>query len=104
MSTGPSPATPVCSPRVKPPPQKAAARGQVDFAARRKLARENMEPHLAEAGRAKTEVVYLKEKLRALRTIDSAEKTIEARRSGNRRKQLRNPKLQPLPSMRQSST
>lgn len=50
----------------------------IDFAARRKQAREDMEPHLAEAGRAQAEVVSLKEKLKALKAADLDDKTIEA--------------------------
>jgi len=39
----------------------------VDFAGRRKQARENMKPHIAEAERARAEVVVLKEKLKAFK-------------------------------------
>ena len=44
----------------------------IDFAGRRKQARENMKPHIAEAERAKGEVVVLKEKLKALKVIRTA--------------------------------
>jgi type I restriction enzyme M protein len=50
----------------------------VDFAARRKQAREEMKPHQEEAARAKAEVVSLKEKFKALKadgaTADKIEK------------------------------
>jgi type I restriction enzyme M protein len=49
----------------------------VDFAARRKLAREEMLPHLADAEAAKTEVVSLKEKLKALKASHPKDKKIE---------------------------
>jgi type I restriction enzyme M protein len=48
----------------------------IDFLARRKQAREDMKPHIAEVGRAKTEVVSLKEKLKALKAADSTDKKI----------------------------
>ena len=48
----------------------------VDFAARRKKAREDMKPHVGEAARAKAEVVSLKEKIKALKTIDPKDKKI----------------------------
>lgn len=57
----------------------------IDFAARRKQAREDMKPHLAEAERAKAEVVALKEKLKVLKTLKTADangedsETIESR-------------------------
>ena len=44
----------------------------IDFAARRKQARENMKPHIAEAECARAEVVALKEKLKALKTLKPA--------------------------------
>jgi type I restriction enzyme M protein len=44
----------------------------VDLAARRKQANADMQPHLAEAERAREEAVALKEKLRALKKDDSA--------------------------------
>ena len=50
----------------------------LDFAARRKHAREEMQPHIAEAARAKGEVVALKEKLKALKAVNSNDKKIEA--------------------------
>ena len=50
----------------------------VDFAARRKQAREDMKPHVEEAARAKGEVVSLKEKLKALKAANSKDKKIEA--------------------------
>jgi type I restriction enzyme M protein len=53
----------------------------IDFAARRKQARENMKPHIAEAECAKAKVVSLKEKLKAfkaLKTPDPRDKNIEA--------------------------
>lgn len=43
----------------------ASMRGRIDFAARRKQAREDMNPHIAHANAAKAEVVSLKEKLKA---------------------------------------
>lgn len=46
----------------------------IDFAARRKQAREQMKPHIAEAGRAKAEVVSLKEKLKALKAANPKDK------------------------------
>jgi type I restriction enzyme M protein len=50
----------------------------VDFAARRKQAREDIQPHIAEAERAKAEVVLLKEKLKALKTSEPKDSKIEA--------------------------
>jgi type I restriction enzyme M protein len=50
----------------------------VDFAARRKKAREDMKPHVADAECARAEAVSLKEKLKALKAADGAGKTIEA--------------------------
>jgi type I restriction enzyme M protein len=50
----------------------------VDFAARRKQAREDMKPHIAEAERAKAEVVSLKEKLKALKAVNPRDTKIEA--------------------------
>jgi type I restriction enzyme M protein len=50
----------------------------VDFAARRKQARAEMEPHVADAVRAKAESVSLKEKLKALKVADSKGEKIEA--------------------------
>jgi len=44
----------------------------IDFAARRKQARENMKPYIAEAERARAEVVTLKEKLKAFKTLKTA--------------------------------
>lgn len=49
----------------------------VDFAARRKQAREAMKPHTDEAARLKAEVVSLKEKLKALKVANSKDKKIE---------------------------
>lgn len=49
----------------------------VDFAARRKQARENMKPFQEEAARCKAEVVSLKEKLKALKAADAKSKRIE---------------------------
>jgi type I restriction enzyme M protein len=49
----------------------------VDFAARRKLAREEMIPHLADAEVAKAEVVSLKEKLKVLKVSYPKDKKIE---------------------------
>lgn len=49
----------------------------VDFAARRKQAREDMKPHTEEAARLKAEVVSLKEKLKALKAADPKDKRIE---------------------------
>jgi type I restriction enzyme M protein len=50
----------------------------VDFAARRKQAREDMKPHLAEVEAAKAKVVSLKEELKALKSVNSKDKRIEA--------------------------
>lgn len=50
----------------------------VDFAARRKQAQAGMQPHVAEAGRIKAEVVTLKEKLRALKRADGKPAAIDA--------------------------
>lgn len=49
----------------------------VDFAARRKQAREDMKPHVAEAERAKAEVISLKEKLKALKAADPKDAKID---------------------------
>lgn len=49
----------------------------VDFAARRKQAREDMKPHLAAAAAAKAEVVSLKEKLKALKATNPKDKKID---------------------------
>jgi type I restriction enzyme M protein len=49
----------------------------VDFAARRKQAREDMKPHTDEAARLKAEVVSLKEKLKALKAANPKDKKIE---------------------------
>lgn len=54
----------------------------VDFAARRKQAREDMKPHQAEVERAKAETVSLKEKLKALKAHgndQAAKEKLEAR-------------------------
>ncbi len=48
----------------------------VDFAGRRKQAREDMKPFVAEAGAAKAEVVSLKEKLKALKAANPKDKKI----------------------------
>lgn len=50
----------------------------VDFAGRRKQAREDMKPHTDEAARLKAEVVSLKEKLKARKAANPKDKTIEA--------------------------
>ena len=50
----------------------------VDFAARRKQARADMQPHIEEAERFKAEVVTLKEKLKALKKTDAKDHAIEA--------------------------
>jgi type I restriction enzyme M protein len=50
----------------------------VDFAARRKQAKADMQPHLEEAERIKEEVVSLKEKLKALKKAGAKPKAIEA--------------------------
>ena len=50
----------------------------VDFAARRKQARENMKPHLADVEAAKAEVVSLKEKVKALKATNPKDKKVEA--------------------------
>lgn len=50
----------------------------VDFAARRKQAREDMKPHIADSERAKAEVVSLKEKLKALKAADPNDQKIKA--------------------------
>jgi type I restriction enzyme M protein len=49
----------------------------IDFAARRKQAREDMKPHVAEAERAKAEVVSLKEKLKAVKAHDPKDTKVE---------------------------
>lgn len=49
----------------------------VDFAARRKQAREDMKPHTDEAARLKAEVVSVKEKLKALKAANPKDKKIE---------------------------
>lgn len=49
----------------------------VDFVARRKQARENMKPHLAEAASARAKVVSLKEKLKALKATNPKSKKTE---------------------------
>ena len=49
----------------------------IDFAARRKQAREDMQPHIAEAVRAKAAVVSIKEKLKALKAVDPKDPKIE---------------------------
>ena len=78
-STGePSPATPACSPARGTPAAESRYSWTVDFAARRKQAREDMKPHLADAERAKAEVVSLKEKLKALKAANPKDKKIEA--------------------------
>ena len=50
----------------------------VDFAARRRQAREDRKPHVAEAEAAKAEVVSLKEKLKALKATNPKDKKIES--------------------------
>jgi type I restriction enzyme M protein len=50
----------------------------VDFAARRKQAREDMKPHVADAEAAKADVVSLKERLKALKAASPKDKKIEA--------------------------
>jgi type I restriction enzyme M protein len=50
----------------------------VDFAARRKKAREDMTPLIEEAARVKAEVVSLKEKLKALKSAHAKDTKIEA--------------------------
>jgi type I restriction enzyme M protein len=50
----------------------------VDFDARRKQARDDMKPHVADAEAAKAEVVSLKEKLKALKSANPKDKKIEA--------------------------
>jgi len=50
----------------------------VNFADRRKTAREERKPHVADAETAKTEVVSLKEKLKALKAINPRDIKIEA--------------------------
>ena len=49
----------------------------VDFAARRRQAREDMKPHQEEAARAKAEAVILKEKLKALKAAVPRDEKIE---------------------------
>jgi type I restriction enzyme M protein len=73
-----SPATPACSPRAEPLPPKAATSWTVDFAGRRKMAREERKPLVAEAEAAKAETVSLKEKLKALKAINPKDKKIES--------------------------
>lgn len=50
----------------------------VDFAARRKQAQADMQPHVADAGRIKADVVTLKEKLKALKKTGGKPAAIEA--------------------------
>lgn len=50
----------------------------VDFAARRKQARDDMKPHVDEAVRLKAAVVSLKERLKGLKAADPKDKKIEA--------------------------
>jgi len=50
----------------------------VDFAARRKQARMEMQPHIEESERIKAQVVLLKEKLRALKKSDAKDVALEA--------------------------
>jgi type I restriction enzyme M protein len=50
----------------------------IDFAGRRKKAREDMQPHLDEAEQDKAEVVSLKEQLKALKKTDVAPKAVVA--------------------------
>ncbi|MEQ2009343.1 MAG: N-6 DNA methylase [Limisphaerales bacterium] len=50
----------------------------VDFAARRKQAQADMQPHVTEAERIKAEVVTLKEKLKALKKTNAKPASIEA--------------------------
>ena len=50
----------------------------IDFAARRKQAREDMQPHIADLEHARAEIVYLKEKLKALKVADPNDKRIKA--------------------------
>jgi type I restriction enzyme M protein len=50
----------------------------VDFAARRKQAREEMKPHIADAGAARAESVSLKEKLKALKAANPKDKKIQS--------------------------
>ena len=63
----------------------------VDFAARRKQAREDMKPHTDEAARLKAEVVSLKEKLKALKAANPKDKKIEElqRKIGDQEKAAR---------------
>ncbi len=49
----------------------------IDFTARRKQAREDMQLHIAEAERAKAAVVSIKEKLKALKAVDPKDPKIE---------------------------
>jgi type I restriction enzyme M protein len=49
----------------------------VDFAARRKEAREEMKPHTDAAARLKADVVLLKEKLKALKAIDPEDRQVQ---------------------------
>jgi type I restriction enzyme M protein len=48
----------------------------VDFAARRKQAREDMEPYMQSSERAKAEVVFLKEKLKAVKAANPKDPVI----------------------------
>ena len=63
----------------------------VDFADRRRKAREERKPHIAAAEAAKAEVVSLKEKLKALKAVNPKDKKIEALESkiGEREKAAR---------------
>src|SRR5258708_36660322 len=63
------------------------------FAARRKQAREDMKPHLADAEAAKAEVVSLKEQLKAIKAANPKDKKIEALETkiGEQEKAARDP-------------
>ena len=50
----------------------------IDFAERRKIAREEMQPYLDEAAKFKADVVSFKEKLKTLKKSDSTKEEIEA--------------------------
>jgi type I restriction enzyme M protein len=49
----------------------------IDFAARRTQAREDMKPYVEEAARAKIEMVSLKERIKALKSVDPKDTKIE---------------------------
>jgi type I restriction enzyme M protein len=74
----------------------------VDFAARRSQAREDMKPHVVDSERAKAEALSLKERLRALRAANPADKQIEVFETKIREQEkiARDAQTKLIPSMR----